>query len=43
MTALNEKITKDEKNLGTGYQIGHSFFCTNNSLVLVRRVRGISL
>lgn len=30
MIALNEKISKDEKNLGIGYQIGHSFFCPND-------------
>jgi 5-methylcytosine-specific restriction protein B len=27
MDALNEAITKDTKNLGAGYQIGHSYFC----------------
>ncbi len=32
MTELNEKISKDEKNLGIGYQIGHSFFCPNDSI-----------
>ena len=30
MTALNEKIVKDEKNLGAGYQVGHSFFCPSS-------------
>lgn len=32
MTALNVEISKDEKNLGIGYQIGHSFFCPTDSL-----------
>lgn len=27
MTSLNRAICKDEKNLGRGFQIGHSFFC----------------
>ncbi len=27
MAALNEVITADAKNLGPGYQIGHSYFC----------------
>jgi hypothetical protein len=27
MTALNLTISKDEKNLGRGFQVGHSFFC----------------
>ncbi|MDK2826300.1 MAG: 5-methylcytosine-specific restriction enzyme, partial [Methanolobus sp.] len=27
---LNEKI-KSDKNLGEGFQIGHSFFCSNNA------------
>ena len=27
MNALNEAITADTKNLGPGYQIGHSYFC----------------
>lgn len=27
MKALNEKIAGDTKNLGPGYQIGHSYFC----------------
>lgn len=26
MAALNDEISKDEANLGTGYRIGHSFF-----------------
>ncbi len=30
MSALNKEITKDDKNLGIGYQIGHSFFCPND-------------
>jgi len=31
MTNLNEKITEDTKNLGAGYQIGHSYFCPDNT------------
>lgn len=31
MTALNEEITKDRSNLGPGYCVGHSFFCTGMS------------
>ena len=27
MNALNEVIAADTKNLGPGYQIGHSYFC----------------
>jgi 5-methylcytosine-specific restriction protein B len=27
MNYLNSQISKDEKNLGSGYRIGHSFFC----------------
>ena len=27
MSYLNSQISKDEKNLGSGYRIGHSFFC----------------
>jgi MoxR-like ATPase len=27
MSTLNEKIASDQKNLGRGFQIGHSFFC----------------
>jgi 5-methylcytosine-specific restriction protein B len=27
MTALNESISEDWKNLGPGFRIGHSFFC----------------
>jgi 5-methylcytosine-specific restriction protein B len=27
MTALNESISADTRNLGPGYQVGHSFFC----------------
>ena len=27
LTSLNDKIEKDEKNLGKGYRIGHSYFC----------------
>lgn len=29
MCLLNKKISEDQKNLGIGYQIGHSFFCPN--------------
>lgn len=28
MTALNERIANDSANLGTGFCIGHSFFCS---------------
>ncbi|MFL6388390.1 MAG: AAA family ATPase [Terriglobales bacterium] len=31
MTALNAEIATDEKNLGPGYRIGHSFFCPLNA------------
>ena len=31
MTKLNEVIAGDTKNLGTGYQIGHSYFCPDAS------------
>lgn len=27
LTALNERIRSDTKNLGPGYEIGHSYFC----------------
>jgi MoxR-like ATPase len=27
MTRLNESITRDSKNLGHGFEIGHSYFC----------------
>ena len=27
LTALNERIRSDRKNLGPGFEIGHSFFC----------------
>src|SRR5262249_24580000 len=30
MAALNEAIAADTKNLGPGYQIGHSYFCPRN-------------
>jgi len=29
MTELNKRISEDTKNLGPGYQIGHSYFCPN--------------
>ena len=32
MNALNEVIAADTKNLGFGYQIGHSFFCARNGI-----------
>lgn len=34
MNALNEVIAVDSKNLGPGYQIGHSYFCPCNSISL---------
>ncbi|SVB53267.1 uncharacterized protein METZ01_LOCUS206121, partial [marine metagenome] len=30
LTALNETIARDEKYLGSGYKIGHSYFCPDN-------------
>jgi 5-methylcytosine-specific restriction protein B len=30
---LNREIAEDEKNLGPGYQIGHSFFCSSTGVV----------
>jgi 5-methylcytosine-specific restriction protein B len=32
MQALNDVITADTKNLGAGYQIGHSFFCPTDGV-----------
>ena len=32
MNALNEVIAADTKNLGPGYQIGHSYFCPWNGI-----------
>lgn len=32
MTALNEAIAADTKNLGLAYQIGHSYFCPRNGI-----------
>lgn len=32
MNALNEAIAADIKNLGPGYQIGHSYFCPRNGI-----------
>jgi 5-methylcytosine-specific restriction protein B len=32
MNALNEIIAADTKNLGPGYQIGHSYFCPRNEI-----------
>lgn len=31
LTALNEQIAKDDRNLGPGFQIGHSYFCPTGS------------
>lgn len=33
MNALNEVIAADTKNLGPGYQIGHSYFCPRNGMM----------
>lgn len=33
MTQLNETITNDSKNLGYGFEIGHSYFCPTDSEV----------
>lgn len=32
MKALNDTIAADTKNLGSGYQIGHSYFCPRNGI-----------
>ncbi len=32
MNSLNEVIAADTKNLGTGYQIGHSYFCPRKGI-----------
>jgi hypothetical protein len=32
MMALNDAITSDAKNLGHGYQIGHSYFCPRKGI-----------
>ncbi len=32
MRALNDAIAADTKNLGPGYQIGHSYFCPQNGI-----------
>jgi hypothetical protein len=32
MNSLNEVIAADAKNLGPGYQIGHSYFCPRNGI-----------
>jgi hypothetical protein len=34
MTALNDAIAADTKNLGLAYQIGHSYFCPRNGIKL---------
>lgn len=31
LSQLNEKISEDTKNLGSGYRIGHSYFCPMNT------------
>jgi 5-methylcytosine-specific restriction protein B len=31
MNALNDTISKDNKNLGSGYRIGHSYFCPTDN------------
>jgi 5-methylcytosine-specific restriction protein B len=33
MTALNDIIAADTRNLGPGYQIGHSYFCPRKGIV----------
>ena len=33
MTTLNATIAADTKNLGPGYQIGHSYFCPQNGVI----------
>jgi 5-methylcytosine-specific restriction enzyme B len=33
MKALNDAISADTKNLGAGYQIGHSFFCPRDGAI----------
>ena len=37
MTELNKKISADQKNLGPGYQIGHSYFCPLDAIQLDQR------
>lgn len=32
MTALNKQIADDTKNLGPGYEIGHSYFCPGDGI-----------
>ena len=32
MAALNRQIADDTKNLGPGYQIGHSYFCPGDGI-----------
>ena len=34
LTELNEVIAADTKNLGPGYQIGHSYFCPRKGIKL---------
>ena len=31
LTALNSQISEEKKTLGSGYQIGHSYFCADDS------------
>jgi 5-methylcytosine-specific restriction protein B len=31
LTKLNQMISADERNLGPGYQIGHSYFCVQRT------------
>ncbi|MFC2131329.1 AAA family ATPase [Bacteroidota bacterium] len=37
MNALNENISKDNKNLGEGYRIGHSYFCPEKGITPDRK------
>jgi len=30
LTSLNQTISSESKNLGPGFRIGHSYFCSNN-------------
>ncbi len=33
MTELNTRIESDKTNLGSGFSIGHSFFCPGNGTI----------
>jgi hypothetical protein len=33
LNALNERIREDKRNLGQGFEIGHSFFCPDQAIV----------